>query len=80
MPRNPSRGVSQMQVELAPDLIESVRELARGNGRTLRAEVEHALRRHLEAPPLASISTPALPPAAAEPEGVAETRRRRRGR
>ena len=52
-----------------------LRELAQANGRAIRYEVEHALRRHLAAPPRLVVRE--LPPAAVEPP---EVMRRKRGR
>src|SRR5262249_38675012 len=40
---------------------------AERNGRTFRQEIEHACRRHLAAPPVVTISTPALPAAEVAP-------------
>lgn len=51
-----------VNVELPPELIDEVRRLARAAGRTFRAEVELALRRHAAAPPV--VTVPAMPDAA----------------
>ena len=42
MPKRPSQGVKNVNVELPPDLIEKVLALAEKNGRPFREEVEAA--------------------------------------
>lgn len=73
MPIRPSRDVKGVYVELPPGLVEEVRELAGRNGRGFRDEVEHALRRHLAAPPSVRsvVEEPPLAPADAGPAAPA---------
>jgi len=53
--------------------------LAEANGRTLRAEVLHACRRHLEAPPRVQVvvDVPTLPPAEIGPPAKPQKKRGR---
>ena len=71
MPIRPSKGVKGTYIELPPALVEQMRELARGNGRSFREEAEHAFVRHLAAPPTIRVEAevPALDatPAATKP-------------
>lgn len=62
MPSDDRPGRKGVYVELPLDLLEAVRRLAERNGRGFRDEVQHALERHLEAPPTVRIviDTPAL--------------------
>jgi hypothetical protein len=81
MPKRPSQGVKNVNVELPPDLIEEVRALAEKNGRPFREEVESALRRHLKAPPKVKVieEAPPLPAATLTRPGAGRPRGRRRG-
>jgi hypothetical protein len=81
MPKRPSQGVKNVNVELPPDLIEEVRALAERNGRPFREEVESALRRHLKAPPKVEVveTKPALPEETVTRPGAGRPRGRRRG-
>jgi hypothetical protein len=47
-----TKGTVQLGLELEPELVARMRALAEGNHRSLREEVEHAFRRHLERPPV----------------------------
>lgn len=47
-------------IEFSPDLLGRLRALARANGRSLKAELEHAAERHLARPPRLTIETPEL--------------------
>lgn len=73
MPSDRRPGRQGVYVELPPELIAQVRELAGRNLRDFRSEVQHALERHLAAPPTVRVvvDTPALPPAEVEGEGGA---------
>jgi hypothetical protein len=51
MPRRIIPGTKPYLIELPPELVERVKALAKGNGRTLRLETVHALERHLADPP-----------------------------
>jgi hypothetical protein len=81
MPKRPSQGVKNVNVELPPDLIEQVRQLAERNGRPFREEVVSALRRHLAAPPEVEVieRAPPLPAATVTRPGAGRPRGRRRG-
>ena len=65
-------------VELAEGLDAAMVALAEANGRTYREELEHAIARHLEAPPVCRVvvDTPPMPPAEVE----AGSPKKRRGR
>jgi hypothetical protein len=80
MPKRPSQGVKNVNVELPPDLIEAVRALAEKNGRPFREEVVSALRRHLEAPPTVEVveTRPPLPAATVTRQGAGRSRASRR--
>jgi hypothetical protein len=58
-------GKKGVYFELPVELVAELRGLAERNGRDLRSEVEHALRRHLAAPPTVRVvvDTPDLPAA-----------------
>jgi predicted DNA-binding protein len=51
MPKPSREGWKAYNVELPEELAERVRKLGWKNGRSFRAEVVHALERHLESPP-----------------------------
>lgn len=65
MPADDRPGRKGVYIELPVDLLAEVRALAERNGRDFRTEVEHALRRHLAAPPTVRVvvDTPDLPAA-----------------
>lgn len=67
-------------IELDDTIREAITDLATKNGRSLKAEIQHALARHLAAPPTVIIKTPAMKPATAkiEPQDVKRTRGRPR--
>jgi len=69
MPSDDRPGRKGVYVELPLEMIEAVRQLAERNGRGFRDELQHALERHLEAPPAVRvvIDTPALSPAEVPP-------------
>jgi hypothetical protein len=71
MPTDERPGRKGVYVELPLELLEEVRRLAEANGRGFRDEVQHALERHLAAPPTVRvvIDTPDLPPAEVEVSG-----------
>ena len=64
-------GVRPIYLELPPDVDEGIRALAESLGRSLKEEIVHALRRHLEAPP--RLVTPSL---GADQQGEGGTARR----
>ena len=81
MPIRPSTKAKGVYVEFDPERLERLRALAERNCRTFREEVEHAVQRHLDAPPVIKVvrteETPELLPAEV---GVREGQRPRRGR
>lgn len=74
MPAEDRPGRKGVYIELPVEVLAEVRALAERNGRDFRSEVEHALRRHLAAPPTVRvlIDTPDLP--SAELEGKPTTK------
>lgn len=56
-------GYRQVATQLPADVWDAVEALAMANGRSIIDEVEHALRRHLEAPPVVRrvAETPPMP-------------------
>lgn len=68
-------GEEGLYIALPSLLAAELRELAQANGRAIRYEVEHALRRHLAAPPRLVVRE--LPTSVVEPP---EVMRRKRGR
>lgn len=70
MPAEDRPGRKGVYIELPVELLAQVRELAERNGRDFRSEVEHALQRHLAAPPTVRVvvDTPHLPAAEVESE------------
>jgi hypothetical protein len=64
-----------MYVELEDELREALVALATQNGRTIKLELQHAVRRHLELPP--RLVTPKIAPAEVDSEDVAEPARKR---
>lgn len=70
MPADDRPGRKGVYIELPVELLAQVRELAERNGRDFRSEVEHALQRHLAAPPTVRVvvDTPGLPAAEVEAE------------
>lgn len=71
-----SAGEKGTYVALPEDLLEGIKRLAESNGRPLKDEVAHALRRHLDAPP--QLITPAMP--AVEMETPTPKKRGRRSK
>jgi hypothetical protein len=57
---NTSNGRKGFYIELDPELVRLVKELASSNDRAFRDEVSHALRRHLASPPRVVVNTPEL--------------------
>lgn len=62
MPADDRPGRKGVYIELPVEVLAEVRALAEQNGRDFRSEVEHALRRHLAAPPTVRVvvDTPLL--------------------
>lgn len=70
-------GYRQLATQVPVDVLEGLEQLAERNGRSLVVEIEHALRRHLESPPVVRVETPPLEQAEIEPP---EPKGRGRGR
>lgn len=68
----------QVNVILAPELLDEVRAFADGRGLTLRYVFERALRRHLDNPPPQPLPDPPMPPAAPDPLPSKAARRGRK--
>lgn len=82
MPQRAPSGSRGVYVALPEDLIAALRALAGRNKRPFRAEMIHALQRHLEAPPTVSVSvevnTPPLSPEVVRVEEPPPKKRRGR--
>jgi hypothetical protein len=78
MPKRPSQNVVGKYIELDPEVVRQMAELAERNKRSFREEVEHALRRHLAAPPVVTVqvTVPELPPATIEVQEKPHTPKR----
>lgn len=67
MPRK-TDGLKSLGVQVEESIAEQFELLARKNGRSFRAELESAMKRHLANPPTVTpVEPPALPPAGVEP-------------
>lgn len=81
MPARPSAGVVGKYVELRPELVAAFEALAEANHRSFRDELQHAMERHLESPPVRRLVERVPPVGEAtvdvDPEAAAP---RRRGR
>jgi hypothetical protein len=85
MPKRPTKGTIGKYVEAPASLWGRMHALAASNGRTFRAELMHAMERHLAAPPhvetIIHTETPPLPgterKAAPPPPEKAERKRER---
>lgn len=62
MPIRPSKDVKGIYLELLPDTIDRAKQLAEKNSRSFREEVQHALERHLDAPPTIKVIVEAIVP------------------
>lgn len=82
MPKRPSKDVVGKYIEMRPDLAERMTALCQGNGRTFREELEHAMKRHLETPPVIvrTVTVPDLPPAEVQQPPPPEPKNRGRPR
>ena len=60
MPRKPTSGCKPLYVEMPLEMDSGLRELAARNGRGVKDELLHAVRRHLATPP--TLVAPELPP------------------
>ena len=60
MPELP-KGDKGIYLSLPEDLLQAVRDMADSHGRSIRGEIEHAIRRHMACPP--TLISPPLPPA-----------------
>lgn len=67
MPTKPRSGVKSLYVELPEAIDKALRALADGNGRGVKDELLHAIERHLAAPPVVRVETPAMPAAVIDP-------------
>ena len=69
-------------IELDDAIREAITDLATKNGRSLKAEIQHALTRHLAAPPVVVVKTPVMKAASVmiQPETTTTKRTRRRPR
>lgn len=64
-PSRAGRSKKGLYVDLSPEIVEAIRDLAESNRRAVWEEVQHALERHLSAPP--KLVTPEIPPAEVQP-------------
>ena len=66
MPERKRPGLKGVYIEFEEGFLAQVQDLARANNRPFKEEVMHALHRHLAAPPVFVMTTPAMPPAMIE--------------
>lgn len=66
MPANP-RTKTGYYLEVEPDILAQFKGLAQINGRSVREEIVHALRRHLAQPPVVVVQTQPLAEATIPP-------------
>lgn len=77
MSNKPKMGVSQVNFELATELLDEVKAFAESRGQTLKFVMTRALRRHMDHPPPLA-EDPPLPPGEPEPGKPAKKPRKRK--
>ena len=75
-----AKSTRPLYLELDEAIRSAIDALAARNGRSVKAEIQHALARHLAAPPVVTMTTPPMPPASAVVQPEPTPAKRGRGR